>query len=345
MPSLLREPRHPHPTRSPRHLVQRHLNRVGWFCGALAFTSACGPSGAGGLADGECCVGPAGEPITTSEQYAAVVGRLEEEGRLPDGMTLVPGGWAEIGSETGLAHERPVFRTRVAPFLMDKEMVTVGEFRAFIRSTGYVTEAEEIGDGIRFEFDRGEWAVVPGLTWEYPAGEEQGTPPDDHPVTMVSLRDATAYLTWAGKRLPTEVEWEHAARGLTARETPYAWNGYRLDEADGAMANTWTGSFPSVNTARDGWLRTSPVGAFGRTELGLADMGGNVWEWTSSWYRPYSERDRPFVERPESEKVLRGGSFMCHVSYCHGYRVSARSHTPPSNTMFHIGFRGVMEVQ
>ena len=262
---------------------------------------------------------------------------------IPDGMVLVPGGQATIGSNSGLPTEQPEFITTVAPFFMDKNLVTVAEFRAFVQETGYVTFSEEVGDGIVFNFDQGRWVIEPGVYWEYPKGRVNPKAPDNHPVTLLTVYDAEAYLQWAGKRLPTEIEWEHAARGITNRNNPYAW-GTEL-KVDGVyMANTWVGEFPVRNVAEDGYYMTSPVGEFAITELGLADMGGNVWEWTSSWYRPYSQRNTVYTPGPNSERVLRGGSFMCHESYCHGYRVSARSNTPPDNNMFHIGFRGVKDL-
>lgn len=260
----------------------------------------------------------------------------------PAGMVYIPSGYAVIGSETGLPAERPVFETHVKGFYMDRHPVTVAQFRRFIEQTGHQTCAERIGDGILFDFSRAQWIIVPGLTWEYPLGRTKGKAADDHPVTMVSYDDAVAYLNWAGKRLPTEVEWEHAARGVTHRDHPYAW-GDRLVVEGQYMANTWTGRFPVQNLALDGYLTTSPVGFFGETELGLTDMGGNVWEWTSDWFRSYADRNKPYEPGADSEKVIRGGSFMCNPSYCHGFRVSARSHTPRDNTMFHLGFRGVLD--
>lgn len=262
---------------------------------------------------------------------------------VPDGMVLVPGGTAIIGSNDGLPTERPMFQTEVKAFYMDTALVTVGQYRSFVQATGHTTYSETVGDGIVFDFKQSKWIIQKGVTWEYPAGPTQPKAPDDHPVTLLTQADAIAYLDWVGKRLPNEIEWEHAARGLTDRGKPYAW-GRSLIQDGKAMANTWTGTFPESNTAADGYLTTSPVGRFGKTELGLYDMGGNVWEWTSSWYRPYADRNKEFTPGPDSEVVLRGGSFMCHDSYCHGYRVSARSNTPPDNNMFHIGFRGVRDI-
>lgn len=262
---------------------------------------------------------------------------------VPEGMVLVPGGPVTIGSEDGLANERPVFETEVTAFLMDRSPVTVAEFREFVEQTGYVTEAEIIGNGVVFNFDQQSWVIVEGVNWEFPTGPGRERAAEDHPVRQVSWNDANAYLEWAGKRLPTEIEWEHAARGGENRDYAYAW-GESLIEQGRYMANTWTGTFPLENLMEDGYIQTSPVGAFSITDLGLSDMGGNVWEWTQDWYRPYVFRDREYVPGPRSEKVLRGGSFMCHISYCHGYRVSARSHTEPDNALFHVGFRGVRDL-
>ncbi len=270
-------------------------------------------------------------------------GARQVAAQVPEGMVLVPGGEATIGSERGLPAERPVFTTEVAPFYMDKHPVTVGRFRVFVKETGYVTFSEKIGDGIIFDHAQATWVIAPGVYWEYPLGKENEKAPDDHPVTLLTYDDAVAYLEWAGKRLPTEVEWEHAARGVTNRDQPYAWGEQLIVDGE-FMANTWTGRFPEKNLGEDGYVLTSPVGTFGETELGLTDMGGNVWEWTSDWFRSYRDRDTPYEPGEHSEKVTRGGSFMCNVSYCHGYRVSARSHTPPDNNMFHIGFRGVRDI-
>ena len=207
-----------------------------------------------------------------------------------------------------------------------------------------MTEAEKFGDGVVFDFKKSTWVLLPNATWDYPQGPLAEKANDNHPVTMLSYSDADEYLSWVDKRLPTEVEWEHAARGISLRDNPYSW-GQELKENDSTyMANTWNGVFPIMNTIDDGYLTTSPVGTFGTNQFDLSDMGGNVWEWTSDWYRSYEDYNQPYIINPASQKVLRGGSFLCHTSYCHGYRVSARSYTPIDNSMFHIGFRGVKSI-
>ena len=257
---------------------------------------------------------------------------------VPPGMVYVPGGVTRIGSEDGMPDEAPVFAARVAPFLMDAHPVTVAEFRRFVEATGYVSDAERLGDAGVYDARTDEWRLVAGATWRRPLGPDGPPAPDDHPVTQVSWNDASAYARWVGKRLPTEVEWEHAARGARDSRAPYAW-GKALVVRGVHRANTWQGALPGHNSRADGFAYTSPVGAFGRTALGLTDMGGNVWEWTQDWYRPYADRDAPFAPDSASERAQRGGSFLCHADVCHGYRVSARSHSTPETALFHVGFR------
>ena len=291
-----------------------------------------------------CCYAPDGEKITTKNEYKSWLDMNKKNYKIPSEMSLILGGEIWIGSESGLANEKPVFLTEVQPFLMDKKMVTVAEFRDFIEETGYVTEAEKFGDGVVFDFKKSTWVLLPNATWDYPQGPLAEKANDNHPVTMLSYSDANEYLSWVDKRLPTEVEWEHAARGISLRDNPYSW-GQELKENDSTyMANTWNGVFPIMNTIDDGYLTTSPVGTFGTNQFDLSDMGGNVWEWTSDWYRSYEDYNQPYIINSASQKVLRGGSFLCHTSYCHGYRVSARSYTPIDNSMFHIGFRGVKSI-
>jgi sulfatase modifying factor 1 len=262
----------------------------------------------------------------------------------PPGMVYVPGGATTIGSDDGLPHERPRFDATVVPFFLDRSPVTVARFRAFVDSTGLETEAERFGNAGVLDTEAGAWVMVDGADWEHPRGPNTPAAPDGHPVTQVSWHDAVAFCEWQGKRLPTEVEWEHAACGATNSPRRYAW-GDDLEDTQGYRANTWTGTFPARNTADDGFTFTSPVGHFGATPLGLTDMGGNVWEWTADWYRSYADRDQPFTPTAASERVQRGGSFLCHPSYCHGYCVSARSHSTPETSLFHVGFRCAQDVE
>ena len=261
---------------------------------------------------------------------------------VPAGMVYVPGGTTRVGADDGAPAERPVFTAEVRPFFMDVHPVTVAEFAGFVRATGYHTTAERLGDAAVYDDGADEWRLVRGATWRNPLGPGAAAAADDHPVTQVSWHDAVAYARWAGKRLPTEVEWEHAARGARDDRDRYAW-GTAPASGERHHANTADGA--ARGRGGDGWAYTSPAGAFGRTALGLADMGGNVWQWTADWLRPYAERGRPLVATAASERALRGGSFLCREDFCHGYRVSARSGAPPETALFHTGFRLVRDVE
>ena len=270
---------------------------------------------------------PAHEIVAQSASVRAV----------PAGMVYVPGGVTRIG-DARVAEERPVFDVRLRPFYMDVHPVTVGEFRRFVAATRYRTEAERFGSAAVYDPATDRWQLVAGATWQRPLGPSAPLAPTDHPVTQVSWNDAVAYARWAGKRLPTEIEWEHAARGAKNLRQPYAW-GDSLVMSGRYRANTW-----QRDGAADGYLFTSPVGSFGKTSLGLVDIGGNVWEWTADWFRPYAERASRYTPTPASERVQRGGSFLCNPEFCHGYRVSARSHSTPESAMFHVGFRLVKDI-
>jgi formylglycine-generating enzyme len=256
---------------------------------------------------------------------------------VPAGMVYVPGGVTRIG-DARVPEERPVFDVRLRPFYMDVHPVTVGQFRRFVAATRYRTEAERFGSGAVYDPATDRWQLVAGATWQRPLGPSAPPAPSDHPVTQVSWNDAVAYARWAGKRLPTEVEWEHAARGAKNLRQPYAW-GDSLVTKGRHRANTW-----QHDGLADGYLFTSPVGSFGKTPLGLVDVGGNVWEWTADWFRPYDERESLYTPTAASERVQRGGSFLCNPEFCHGYRVSARSHSTPESAMFHVGFRLVKDL-
>jgi formylglycine-generating enzyme len=184
-----------------------------------------------------------------------------------------------------------------------------------------------------FDLAAGSWGLVGGASWRLPLGPQGPEALPDHPVVHVSWHDARNYCAWAGKRLPTEYEWEHAARFGHDGEPTYAM-GARVIREGQFLANFWQGEFPNRNTAADGWLYTSPAGLLGHSPTGLADMAGNVWEWTDSWYAPYGA-----AVDDATERVQRGGSFLCSPDVCHGFRVSARGKSTPDSTHLHVGFR------
>ena len=273
--------------------------------------------------------------------FSAEEVRTPAEDEVPIGMVYVPGGTTLIGSEDGLPAEQPVFEADVDGFFLDQHLVSVGQYQQFVEATEYTTEAEVFESAALVK--EGGWQLVAGANWRQPFGAGGPDAPDDHPVTQVSWNDAEAYCAWADKRLPTEVEWEHAARGAENNRQPYSWGDDLVVDGE-PRANTWQGSVPIRSTGADeGEFDTSPVGAYGENALGLTDMGGNVWEWVDDWYRSYEERDASFTPGVRSEKVQRGGSFLCHESYCHGYRVSARGHASPESALFHVGFRCAMD--
>jgi sulfatase modifying factor 1 len=265
----------------------------------------------------------------------------------PIGMVFIKSNKTKIGSEFGLASELPVTKRYIKEFYMDKHPVTVKQFREFIKATNYITEAELFGNAGVFDFESGKWMLMDGANWEYPQGKDLPKAPDDHPVTQVSWNDANAYCKWAGKRLPTEFEWEHAARNAgKIKDHMYPWRTNYLKDKEGEyLANVWQGAFPVYNSVADGYKLTSPVGAFGETPLGLQDMAGNVWEWCSNWKISYDQEIKDFVPNEKSEKAQRGGSFLCDPKVCHGYRVSGRSGSTPETSLMNVGFRCVKDVE
>ncbi|MTI21453.1 formylglycine-generating enzyme family protein [Fulvivirga sp. RKSG066] len=258
-------------------------------------------------------------------------------------MVYFSAGEIEIGSEKGLPNEAPIFETEVKAFLIDKHPVTVGQFKKFVLATGYETDAEKFGNSALFEFSKGHYKMVDGVTWQHPFGPEEPAAAPDHPVTHVSWNDANAYARWAGKRLPTEIEWEYAAKNGENTSNKYSWGDQLADSEGEFQANVWQGAFPFVNTAKDGYRYTSPVGSFGITQCGLSDMGGNVWEWCSDTYMLYGNLPENKHIDPRL-KVIRGGSFMCDSTVCHGYRVTARQFTSQETSNFHMGFRCAQDI-
>ena len=288
-------------------------------------------------------------------------------------MLWIAAGRFRMGSEKHYPEEAPVRAVSVGSFWIDRTPVTNHEFRRFVEATGYVTVAEKVPDARdypgalphmlkpgslvftppRHRVDLRDWSqwwrYEFGANWRRPAG--RGHPNrglDDHPVVHVSHADAEAYAAWAGKTLPTEAEWEFAARGgLDGAE--YAW-GEELTPGGRHMANIWQGEFPREDLATDGYSRTSPVGVFPPNGYGLYDMIGNVWEWTTDRFAPHAAAEAPSpCCIPDNghgagipHKVVKGGSHLCAPNYCRRYRPAARHAQPIDTGMSHVGFRCVV---
>jgi formylglycine-generating enzyme len=287
-------------------------------------------------------------------------------------MVWVEGGEFLMGSEAFYPEEGPVRRTEVGGFWIDEHPVTAGEFRRFVRETGYATLAERpldpadypdadpdllVPGSVVFHKTSGPvplndvrnwWEYRPGAFWKKPGGP--GTTingRDRHPVVQVAYEDAEAYASWSGKALPTEAEWEYAARG-GLEGAAFAWGDEHFPDGK-PMANTWQGDFPWQNLKVDGFEGTSPVGSFPPNGYGLYDVTGNVWEWTTDWFRgDRSETDSPCCAPPARprerfpRKVIKGGSHLCAPNYCLRYRPAARQGETVDTSTGHIGFRCVV---
>jgi sulfatase modifying factor 1 len=276
-------------------------------------------------------------------------------------MVQLPGGAFRMGSEDSFAYpedgEGPTREVELSPFWIDACAVTNAQFGAFVDVTAYVTEAERFGWSFVFggllpdDFPPTEavalapwWRKVEGADWSHPEGPQSTLDERaDHPVVHVSWTDADAYCEWAGKRLPTEAEWERAARGgLDGKVFPW---GDELEPEGEHRMNVWQGDFPATNTLDDGYLGLAPVGAFEPNGFGLHNMTGNVWEWTHDWFHPtFRQRDRrhdPLGPVGGMHKVQKGGSYLCHHSYCRRYRVAARQGSTPESSTGNVGFRCV----
>ena len=282
-----------------------------------------------------------------------------------EGMVLIGGGTFKMGTNTkaGFAAdgEGPVREVRVSSFYMDRTTVTSAQFSKFVDETGYKTEAEHFGwsfvfhgflsneilkENPPFPPDTPWWKGIEGARWDRPEGRGSHVRERmDHPVVHVSWNDALAYCTWAGKRLPTEAEWEYAARGGLEQKT-YPW-GDELVPVGMHRCNIWQGAFPDHNTEEDGYAGTAPARSFTPNGYGLYNVSGNVWEWCQDWfsasYPSLKISENPTGPAVGEAKVIRGGSYLCHRSYCNRYRVAARTANTPDSSTEHMGFRCVKD--
>lgn len=270
----------------------------------------------------------------------------------------IPGGSGLIGTDRPVFlsdEEAPVRRTKLKPFWIGRTPVTNAQFEEFVTATNFKTEAERFGWSFVFYLQLPQdyqptlgvaglewWRRVDGANWRdvLGPGSAQDHCHPDHPVVHVSYNDAMAYANWAGGRLPTEAEWEHAARGGLGN-VRYPWGDAEPNDTDYTPCNIWQGNFPQENTGVDGYLATAPVHSFQPNGYGLYNMCGNVWEWNGDPFRLKSLK-REAKLRMQSQKgwrLAKGGSFLCHASYCHRYRIAARMSNSPDSTTTHTSFR------
>ena len=313
-----------------------------------------------------CCTPGGGHEVASVPSDAIPFCRINR-GETTD-MILLEGGPFLMGTdfEDGFADdgEGPIREVTLDPFYMDKYSVTNAQFNAFVKATRYQTEAETFGWSFVFWLllppvkrkaleARGEtvmglewWYRVDGAFWKYPEGPGSSIKKrPDHPAVHISYNDAVAYGAWAGKRLPTEAEWEYAGRGGLAQKI-YAW-GDDLTPAGKHMCNIWQGDFPRSNSAEDGYVSTAPVFVYEPNGYGLHHMAGNVWEWCHNYWgtdHAATSPNNPIGPPGGDRRVMRGGSYLCHRSYCNRYRVAARTSNTPDSSTGNLGFRCVRDV-
>jgi len=319
------------------------------------------------MSDKACCTperddeGRGNAPASSRHEH---VGSSPASNGNTRGMRKLDGGVFLMGNDNGTYPEDgegPVREVTLNPFYIDITPVTNKQFQKFVNATGYKTEAEQFGWSFVFFKLVGPkqaekikkkvmgldwWWKVPGADWRHPEGRDSNIKDRmDHPATHLSWNDAIAYCDWAGKRLPTEAEYEYAARGgLVQKDLPW---GDELTPDGKHHCNIWQGTFPEHNTQEDGYLGTSPVRAFPPNGYGLHDVAGNVWEWCWDWFSKDfhvdGPRENPAGPAEGPAKVIRGGSFLCHESYCNRYRCSARTANTPDSSTSNMGFRCVVD--
>lgn len=293
----------------------------------------------------------------SAARVRAVEGSTEGMIRLDGGRFLMGGEDADAIAADG---EGPIRAVTIDPFYLDTYQVTNGRFEEFVRATGYKTEAENFGwsfvfighlrergtellhpEGLRW------WRKVEGADWSHPEGPDSSiTARANYPVVQVSWNDAAAYCAWAGKRLPTEAEWEFAARGgLEGKRFPW---GDELTPQGVHLCNVFQGEFPDRDTAEDGFSGTAPVDTYPPNGYGFYNITGNAWEWCADWFSPdhhlYATRINPVGPDRGATKSMRGGSYLCHASYCNRYRVAARTSNTPDSATTNLGFRCARDV-
>ena len=306
-----------------------------------------------------CCAAQRPTPGRRPKRKPRVRARGRKTGH--NEMTFLPGGAFLMGTDDKIGFpddgEGPQRRVRIDPFYLDGFAVTNAQFSRFVKAARFETEAERYGWSFVFHsfvspeaactvtrtvLDTPWWWPVEGACWNHPEGPGSNVRNRaDHPVVHISWNDAAAYAEWSGKRLPTEAEWEFAARGGLCGKT-YPWGDDLLPNGRHAC-NIWQGSFPDYNSSEDGYAGTAPARSFRPNGFGLYNVSGNVWEWCADWFSPdfhlQERRTNPKGPKSGGAKVMRGGSYLCHDSYCNRYRVAARSANTPESATGNIGFR------
>ena len=323
-------------------------------------------------------------PLSAADKSPTRLTSVRQYKAPAEGMVLIHGGTFRMGSDNHYPEEAPAHNVTVGSFWIDQYTVTNAKFSRFVEETGYVTSAERAPNAADypgalpemlvaasvmfrrpgFKVDLSNhynwWAYVAGADWRHPLGPGSSLKGlHKHPVVHIAYEDAEAYATWAGKELPTEAEWEFAARGgLEGAE--FTW-GDEFMPGEKHMANSWQGDFPNENLLEDGFEWTAPVGSYPANGYGLYDMAGNVWEWTTDWYQEHNKIQQtccgsfnprggkreesfdpcqPDIEIPR--KVMKGGSFLCAPNYCKRYRPAARMAQPVDTSTCHLGFRCIV---